>query len=339
MRATKETVYPMIILSPLDKADEVDTLVDAGAGEFYCGLLDDAWHERYPVMSMNRRPAGKGHFRTFDDLGDAVKRAHDRGARVYFTLNEHYYSGDQYELLWRYVDGALSARIDAFIVTDFGLIAALQKRGCPMPLHCSTGTTVFNSRSIDFFRQLGAVNITLPRHLSVDELRSLSAHAHGVDLTVFIMNSRCVNVDGFCTFQHGLAGREILPMYRNACMLPFQVSAFSAEHGGSPRLLPPDSCQVRRQKLWERVHVDDHPCGACALLDLHAMGIGSVKIVGRGNPLERKQRDVAFIKCLIDEALSCGGIRERFLPRARELYARMYKRSCRPFMCYYPELL
>jgi putative protease len=329
----------MKILSPLDSASEVDVLVDAGAGEFYCGLLDEQWHESYPVISLNRRPAGKGHFRSFADLGEAVSRAHGRGVPVYFTLNEHYYTDEQYPLLWKYIDGALAAGIDAFIVTDFGLIAALQERNYQAPLHCSTGTTVFNRRSIDFFKELGVVNITLPRHLSVEELGELSAHADGVDLTVFILNSRCVNIDGFCTFQHGLAGREIFPMYRNACMLPFQVSGISLKEGIQSQVLPGDSIQVQRQKLWERVHVDDHPCGVCALFDLCGMGIHSVKIVGRGNPYDRKQKDVRFVGTLIKQVQQCRGDREGYLQHARDLYASVYGRQCRRFMCYYPELL
>jgi len=328
----------MKILSPLDSAAEVDELVDAGAGEFYCGLLDERWHESYPVISLNRRPAGKGHFRTFDDLGKAVKRAHDRGVPVYFTLNEHYYTDEQYTLLWHYIDGALEAGIDAFIVTDFGLIAALQERNYQVPLHCSTGTTVFNRRSISFFKELGVSNITLPRHLSVDELRSLSAHASGVDLTVFILNSRCVNVDGFCTFQHGLAGREIFPMYRNACMLPFKVSGFMVQGSAPVQALPDDSPEIERQKLWERVHVDDHPCGVCALFDLHDMGIGSVKIVGRGNPIERKLKDITFVSDLIKRVEGADD-RDCYLKHARDLYGNVYGRECRRFMCYYPELL
>jgi len=327
----------MKILSPLDSAAEVDGLVAAGAGEFYCGLLDERWHEQYPVISINRRPAGKGHFRTFDDLAEAVRRAHDRGVPVYFTLNEHYYTDEQYTLLWHYIDGALAAGIDAFIVTDFGLIASLQERNYQVPLHCSTGTTVFNRRSLSFFKDLGVSNITLPRHLSVEELRSLSTHAHGLDLTVFILNSRCVNVDGFCTFQHGLAGREIFPMYRNACMLPFQVNGFKVDDSGQAQVLAADSSQVQRQQLWERVHVDDHPCGVCALFDLYFMGIGSVKIVGRGNPQDRKLKDVKFVRELIDTVHE-GGDRNSYLKHARALYGSIYGRECRRFMCYYPEL-
>jgi putative protease len=329
----------MKILAPLDSAAEVDALVDAGAGEFYCGLLDERWHESYPVISLNRRPAGKGHFRSFADLGEAVMRAHDRGASVYFTLNEHYYIDEQYTLLWHYIDGALTAGVDAFIVTDFGLIAALQERNYQVPLHCSTGTTVFNRRSISFFKELGVANITLPRHLSVEELRELSTHASGVDLTVFILNSRCVNIDGFCTFQHGLSGREIMPMYRNACMLPFKVSGVKLNDSGQAQVLPADSPQVERQKLWERVHVDDHPCGVCALFDLYDMGIGSVKIVGRGNPQERKLKDIQFVSSLLEQVQQGGGDRDRYLKHARGLYGSVYGRQCRRFMCYYPELL
>jgi collagenase-like PrtC family protease len=328
----------MKILSPLDSAAEVDVLVDAGAGEFYCGLLDERWHESYPVISLNRRPAGKGHFRSFADLAEAVKRAHDRGVQVYFTLNEHYYTDEQYTLLWHYIDGAIEAGVDAFIVTDFGLIASLQDKGIQVPLHCSTGTTVFNRRSLGFFRELGVVNITLPRHLAVEEVRRLSEQAAGLDLTVFILNSRCVNIDGFCTFQHGLAGREIFPMYRNACMLPFNVKAFKTDDSGEMQALADDSCQVQRQKLWERVHVDDHPCGVCALFDLHAMGIGSVKIVGRGNPQDRKLKDVKFVKELVDMVRAEDVDRKRYLEQARRLYGSIYGRECRRFMCYFPEL-
>lgn len=329
----------MKILSPLDSAAEVDLLIDAGAGEFYCGLLDERWHERYPVISLNRRPAGKGHFRIFSDLKDAVSRAHDRSVPVYFTLNEHYYTAEQYGLLWHYIDGALEAGVDALIVSDFGLIAALQERAYSVPLHCSTGTTVFNRRSVQFFKELGVANITLPRHLSVEEIRRLSGKVRDIDFTVFILNSRCVNIDGFCTFQHGLSGREIPSMYRNACMLPFQVSGFSIQTSGHMRILPADSPQVQRQKLWERVHVDDHPCGACALFDLYAMGIGSVKIVGRGNPLDRKLKDVRFVSSLLEQVHSENVERESYLQHARTLYGSVYERSCRPFMCYYPELL
>ena len=58
----------MKILSPLDYFDDIEKLVQAGADEFFCGLLDEVWYQKYPVISTNRRPAGKGHFRNFEEL-------------------------------------------------------------------------------------------------------------------------------------------------------------------------------------------------------------------------------------------------------------------------------
>lgn len=325
----------MKILSPLDGIGEVDSLAKAGAGEFFCGVLEDAWYEKYPVISVNRRPAGKGHFRRFEDLKEAVARAHGFGIPVYFTVNEHYYTEAQYDLIRRYLDGAVAAGVDAFILTDFGLLQFIKDRGYPGSLHISTGGTVFNRRSVAFFKELGAANITLPRHLSLAEIADLTARMPAMDTTVFVLNSRCINIDGFCTFQHGLARREVPPMFRNACMLPFEVQVSSGSENLS---FLQQACMLERQRIWERVHVDDHPCGACALYEFRQCGIGSLKVVGRGNPLERKLRDVGFLKRLLD-MLQEKPSRSEFRASARSLYADTYRRPCRAHMCYYPEVL
>ncbi len=325
----------MKILSPLDSIEEVDGLAKAGAGEFYCGVLDDSWHELYSVISINRRPAGKGHFRSFDELKEAVARAHGQGIPVYFTLNEHYYTKAQYGFLERYLDGALGAGIDAFILTDFGLLQFLREQGYPVALHMSTGATVLNWRSVAFFKELGVANITLPRHLSLAEIAGIAAKMPAMETTVFVLNSRCINIDGFCTFQHGLARKEVLPMFRNACMLPFDVEVCSRRGN-----LPPaeQARMIRRQSIWERVHVDDHPCGACGLYELEKARIGSLKIVGRGNPLERKLADICFLQKLLHQ-LDEKPTREQFRSAARQLYADTYKRECRAHMCYFPEVM
>ena len=329
----------MKILSPLDSCAEVSLLADAGAGEFFCGVLEERWYEPYPVISINRRPAGKGHFRRFVDLGEAVKRAHDRGIPVFFTLSEHYYIQDQYDLIAWYLDGAVTAGVDGLIVTDFGLVTFVQERGYPVALHMSTGGTAFNRRSLRFFADMGIANVTLPRHLELEEMRGLLAGDLPVPITAFVLNSRCINVDGFCTFQHGLAGREIMPMYRNACMLPFEVTLDGAPPPQSPADTVRHQQYVERQKIWQHVHVDDHPCGACALHDFQQMGIGSVKIVGRGNPIERKVRDVTFLASLTNFLAADAPVRAAFYSRARTLYQQTYDRPCRRHMCYYPSVL
>ncbi|MFC1591004.1 peptidase U32 family protein [Thermodesulfobacteriota bacterium] len=331
----------MKILSPLDSTDEVAQLAEAGAGEFFCGVLEDAWYERYPVISINRRPAGKGHFRKFSDLRAAVASAHALDLPVYFTINEHYYINEQYPLIRRYVESALEAGVDAFIVSDFGLMAYIREQGYEIPLHISTGGVVLNWRTAAFYcREFSVENITFPRHLSLAEIGAVAEKLPGIDTTVFVLNSRCINIDGLCTFQHGLAGKKIFPMFRNACMLPYEVSVFCSDENASPISFNEQATILERQKIWETVHVDDHPCGACGLSELHAMGVGSIKIVGRGNPIERKVMDVAFFKALLDYFENNPTAEQHeFRQFARTLYDETYKRACRRHMCYFPEVL
>jgi U32 family peptidase len=325
----------MKILSPLDSIEEVDELAKAGAGEFFCGVLEDSWYEKYPVISINRRPAGKGHFRRFEDLKAAVRRAHALDIPVYFTVNEHYYTQAQYDFIRRYLEAAVDAGIDAFIITDFGLLQFIKEQSYPAAIHISTGGTVFNWRSVAFFKNLGAGNITFPRHLSIAEIGEIIVKMPSIDTTVFVLNSRCINIDGFCTFQHGLARKEVLPMFKNACMLPFEVQVCSSNER-VPFMR--HACMIERQRIWERVHVDDHPCGACALYEFHELGVGSVKVVGRGNPLERKVLDIQFLKRLLD-MLDGTLSRTAFRQISRKLYQQTYNRQCRSHMCYYPEVL
>lgn len=329
----------MKILSPLDNIGEVEKLAEAGAGEFYCGLIEEEWYEKYPVISINRRPAGKGHFRKFGDLKEAVKRSHQIDIPVYFAINEHYYTNAQYPLLTRYIEEAIHAGVDAFIVSDYGLMAYITEKGYPVSLHMSTGGTVFNWRAVKFFKDIGAERITFTRHLTLDEIGEIIPRMPPIDTTVFVLNSRCINVDGFCTFQHGLAGKKIFPMFRNACMLQYHVTAHCNTQEESDITCNGRTYMLERQKIWEKVHVDDHPCGACAMYEFREMGITGLKIVGRGNPLERKVKDVLFIKNLMDYLNGKTPSKEDFRGKAQNLYQETYRRPCRMHMCYYPSVM
>ncbi len=329
----------MKILSPLDYADDIESLAEAGSDEFFCGLLDEEWYKKYPVISTNRRPSGKGHFRNFDQLKNSVEKAHNLGLKVYFTINEHYYVNGQFEMLKPHIDNAVLSGVDALILSDYGLMAWLRENRYDIPIHISTGGTVFNWRTAKFYcEEFGAESITFPRHLELEELKALVEKLPDVNTSVFILNSRCINVDGFCTFQHGLAGKKIMPMFRNACMLPYSVEVFSAS--GEPLTISSAQREkvLSRQKVWEWVHVDDHPCGACALYEFKEMGIKSLKVVGRGNPIERKIKDIVFLKNLVS-VLDEGILKQDFREKSRELYKSTYDRPCRKHMCYFPSVM
>lgn len=337
------------ILSPISRSDEVEDVITAGADELYCGILLDDWRNSYTVSaSSNRRQEDNHilgtspHFKKFEELKESAKLAHSHGVPVILTLNEHYYSQDQYSHLMLYVDEALAAGVDAFIVGDSAFILSLRERGIDIAIHISTAGTAFNSETVKFYQELGATRIILPRHLTIEEIESIASQVSDIELEAFILNSRCANIDGFCTFQHGLADlfpdEKLKEQYRNACMLPYNVSVYAA---AADQLDPitKEKISWERQSIWSALHIDDRPCGACALYEFSQIGLHGVKIVGRQNSKSKKVKDVKFLRTLINFLSVKNPNKEEFRKFSRSLYQETYKWPCLVFKCYYPSVL
>ena len=324
----------MKILSPVDKVNEVEALISAGAEELYCGLLLSDWHNDYIAGAISRRPGSGANFTRYEDLTGCVELAHRHDVPVILTVNEHYYTPSQYPYLMDYIARVSALGIDALMIADLALLLTLREKRIAPKIYISTGGTVFNSETVKFYQELGASRVTLPRHLNLKEIKAITANISGIEAEVFVLNSRCPYVDGFCTFQHGLAGPDIPLLYQNACMLPYEITV------GANGEIPADGeISGRRQHVWQTVHVDDHPCGGCALFDLYKMGITSVKIVGRGNTTERKITDIKFLKSLLDYLETKNPSRVAFRKVSQESYQKIYGRECRQYLCYFPEIL
>lgn len=323
----------MKILSPVDNLEEVDTIIDAGADELYCGVLTSDWHNRYIGGAINRRPGGGSNFTSFNELKGCVKIAHAKNVPVYLTLNEHYYTFEQYPFIYEFLNRAMETGIDAFIVADLAILLTLRERYPDVRVIISTGGNTLNSETVGFYQELGASRIILSRHLTIGEIIDIRSQAKDIELEVFILNSRCPNIDGLCTFHHGLADRSLSLLYQNACCLPYEISAITRK-GDQPK-----NISWERQHVWEMVHIDDYPCGACALYEFDEIGITSVKIVGRGNSTVRKMADLNFLRGLMNILEHEKPSKVTFRRLAQKKYGDIYQRPCRIYMCYYPEVL
>ncbi|MBA3037728.1 MAG: hypothetical protein FP814_14710 [Desulfobacterium sp.] len=330
----------MNILAPIDKIDDVEDVIKAGANELYCGVVSDEWLDRYTIAAINRRPANICNLKSFIALKEVANIAHSYNALVSLTLNEHYYTQDQYPLLLEYIKKAIDSGVDSFIIADLNLIFALKDANIETSINVSTGISVFNSETVKFLQKLGVQKVIFDRHLTIGEVREICQNVTDIEKCVFIFNSRCPNVDGLCTFDHIQTAET---SFKNACMLPYTVSLYSetsAQKDSKSEVIADDKALValKRQKLWTRLHMDDVPCGACALYDFEEMGIDCVKIVGRGNEIKRKINDVKFIRMLLtllqDKTIS----RNDYIKQTQAFYKYVYRLPCRTAMCYYPEV-
>jgi U32 family peptidase len=342
---------PMKILAPVNKPEEVEQIIGAGADELYCGVLPAEWKDRYTnIGSPNRREWTSANLPDFDAAEKTVRTAHARGIPVYLTMNAFYTEG-QYELVLRQIRRARRIGFDAFIVADLGLLLALREEDPGAEIHISNNGTTFNSETVRFYKGLNASRIILPRHLMMDEIAELAGADKGVAFEVFIMNSGCKNIDGFCTFQHGVneviyphvwdflkkmhADGFLLRLMRklpralssriknnfagidSACLLNYTVTPGNDAVSGSFNLL---------------AGVD--PCGACDIYRLAQIGIHSIKIVGRNYSTAKKVNDVRFLKALLRQLEQEPRMPEEdFRAQARAAYRNIYKTPCDD-LCY-----
>jgi U32 family peptidase len=354
------------ILAPVNKYQEAEDIIKAGADEIYCGVLPDSWLKKYTnVASPNRREWTSANLPDFRELNRVVNIAHSRRVPVYLTLNT-FYTEEQYPLILEQIERAKRMGVDAFIIGDLGLMLILKRMNLGVDFHISNTGTAFNSETIKFYKELGASRVILPRQLTIDEISDLSDSGKNIELEVFIMNSGCKNIDGFCTFHHGTSeilypavwnffkklgfDHYLLELTRrlpfglsrrikagvfgidSACLLNYKVSAISNESSGKSV-----SSEIKAISSSFNLLSGADPCGACDLYRLDKIGVDSVKIVGRNYPAYKKIKDVKFLKSLLVHMKQNPDISERdFRKIAKAGYRSVYKSGCDNF-CYRSE--
>ncbi len=315
----------MKIVCPIDNKNEVEVLISGGVDEFYCGYISKDWLNEYSaVCSPNRREWFDCNFNSLDDLKEVVDLCKKHKKPINLCLNSANISDNQYPLLIEELKQIKKLDFDSIIVSDIGLMVVLNKLGFEK-IHLSCGTAILNSQSIDFFKNMNIKRIILPRQVTLKEFSSLREKNKDIELESFVLNDACKNLDGFCTFMHGFnknyCGETV------ACNLPYEIGVYSVEK---------DIRKIRTasRKIKERIFSKKTTCGVCALYDFINVGMDAVKIAGRGKPMDKKIKDVIFVKKLMGEVEKSKN-KSDFIKKARELYTETYNRLCSPEACYY----
>ena len=147
------------ILAPAGNLDKLKTAIDFGADAVYLG-----------GSKLNLR-AFADNF-TNEEIEEGVKYAHDRGRKVYVTLNVIPHNED-FEGLSEYVKELYKLKVDAVLVSDPGILAVCKEAAPELEIHLSTQANNVNWRSAKFWHDLGVKRIVLARELSLKEIREI----------------------------------------------------------------------------------------------------------------------------------------------------------------------
>jgi len=172
------------LLAPAGSLEAVRAAVANGADAVYCG-----------ASRFNARDDGAQL--SLDDLEQACLLAHERGARIYLTLNVLIKPQELVDALL-YLGECIERGIDAAIVQDVGLIRLIAKAYPGFEVHGSTQMTVHDVAGARVMQHLGIDRIVLARENSLDDIREIRAAVPGLGLETFVHGALCISYSGQC---------------------------------------------------------------------------------------------------------------------------------------------
>lgn len=151
--------------------------------------------------------AGANNF-TDEELKNAVELAHSAGAKVYLACNI-VARCDEIAPMADFFEFAQAIGIDAFIISDLGVMRTAQRHAPNVPIHISTQTGVANHETAAMLHELGAQRVVLARELSLAEVSELRAKTpKELEIEAFVHGSMCVSFSGRCLLSNYLTNRD-----------------------------------------------------------------------------------------------------------------------------------
>ena len=273
------------ILAPAGDFTCLQAALDAGADAVYFGL-----------GTFNMRARSGVNF-TEADLPEIARRC--GRVKRYLTLNAILFE-DEADAVERTICAA-KPYVDAFIVSDWGVIALCKRHG--VAFHVSTQMSVSNSAAVRFLAAQGASRVVLARECTLREVAAIHAKT-GVELECFVHGAQCVAESGRCFMSQDVFGKSAC---RGECVQPcrrkFLVQAvdFYEDAQGAPVHEGQAAYVVEPHTVLSARDL----CSLGFVDRLMAAGIAAFKIEGRARNANYVKTVVAAYRRAVDAV--CAG--------------------------------
>ena len=253
------------ILSPAGNFEKMKSAILFGA---------DAVYLAGQVFGMR---AAADNF-TIEELHEAVAYAHERGVKVYLTLNtmpREY----EYPLLEEYVGKLAKVGLDAMIIADVGVMALVQRIIPDMEIHISTQANATSAAACLAWYKMGAKRVVLARELTLDEIKAIRAGVpDDLELECFIHGSMCISYSGRCLLSGHLVDRDgNRGMCAQPCRWNYTIRSYEIEEEKRP------DCKMPIEEIGGETFImsSRDTCTIEHIPELIEAGIDSFKIEGR----------------------------------------------------------
>ena len=232
-----------------------------------------------------------------EDLPEIARRCRWGGKdpiRRYLTLNAIMFEGEA-DAIERTIIAA-KPYVDAFIVSDWGVISLCHRHGARF--HVSTQMSTSNSLAVRFLADQGAERVVLARECTLAEVAAIVA-ASPIEVECFVHGAQCVAESGRCFMSHDVFGKSAC---RGECKQPcrrrFIVKAVDlyTDADGNPVHESDTAYVVEPHTILSARDL----CSIGFVDQLMSAGIASFKIEGRARNANYVKTVVAAYRRAVD---------------------------------------
>ena len=145
---------------------------------------------------------------SFEDMQAGVAYAHERGKKVYLTLNIIPHNEDL-AALEAYIEDIGRIPFDALILSDPGTMMMIREKLPNYEIHLSTQANNTNFMSARFWHAQGVSRVILARELSFKEIaETISMSPESLEFESFIHGAMCISYSGRCLLSNYMADRD-----------------------------------------------------------------------------------------------------------------------------------
>lgn len=182
------------LLAPAGNMLKLQTALAYGADAVYLGVPDFSLRVRINDFD-------------FSGIKKALVYAQQKGKRVYITVN--IFAHNQHlSKLEVYLKKLKPLGVDAFIVSDPGVLALIKKIIPRAEIHLSTQANCTNLEAARFWSSQGVSRIVLGREVTLEEIKQIHRALPKLELEYFIHGAMCMAYSGRCFLSKMFVGRS-----------------------------------------------------------------------------------------------------------------------------------
>ena len=249
------------LLAPAGDMEKLKTAIIYGADAVYFGG---------ELFSLR---AGAGNL-SIEEVREAMDFIHEHNAKGYMTINIYPHNDDILPLK-AYLEKIKDIPIDAFLVSDPGVMTIVKSIIPDAEIHISTQANTTNYMTAAFWvQQMGATRIVAAREMSLEELKEMKkVLPPDTEIEAFVHGAMCMSYSGRCLLSNFMVGRDA---NRGSCTHPCRWKYSLVEEKRPGEYYP-----IEEDERGSYIMNSRDLCMLDKLPDLIDAGIYSLKIEGR----------------------------------------------------------